>query len=358
MAIIGLFLWLYTGKKHLSAPEAPPALCVEKNTQNHSPAVAEKKLKKPIDHAAAVPPAEERHLARQQEKASPESKAPVTTTEHVKRLKVLVANNDLKAFLGYLSNHGLDLNTQMDTKNRTRLFELWFPFTDDIGKVDLLKQLINEGAILDPPDHNTLTSLLFTGNPDILTFMSQNYPHVISQYGSDTMKVQALLGNPTTMHMLLEEGVEISRDTFSPEELIAIEQHCDTPECFSILEEKGIRFGERAVANAIIHGHLEALAHHAQTIPMESLLIDGQGALDIALETPKTNVSMIRFLETQGVDIEPRHLKKAKQNINSDGVYTLEVKSEEYCGTSTYSGFPFAQKVAAYLEKRLGAPPP
>lgn len=65
----------------------------------------------------------------------------------------------------------MDLNTQTDDESRTRLFELWFPFTDDIGMVDRLKKLIDAGAILDPPDHNTLSSLLFTGNTDMLIFM-------------------------------------------------------------------------------------------------------------------------------------------------------------------------------------------
>jgi len=363
LAVTIVMLSAYAWKKHSPEPAAHRPVTLYETTAEPGPAsVEESKEKRPqkqigaLKATTATPPLQGTHRASMPESLAGERATPGVAKHHLKRLRTFIGNNDLDGFLFYLADHDMDLNTPMDTEYRTRLFELWFAFTPEVITVKRLRTLIDNGAILDPPDHNTLSTLLFSGNPDILSFVAENYPHLITSHGEETFISQACLSNPDIMRGLLKEGIQVSVDSFSEEELDGFEQVCNNPECYAILEETGIRFGERAVKNAITHGRFQALAHHAKNMDISELRIDGKNALDIALETPRTDVSIIRFLESQGLVIEPRHLQKAKQNLHFDGVLTLDVKSKAFYGSSSCDGFPFAEKVLIYMKKRLEAP--
>lgn len=356
LAVAIAFVSVYAWIKPLPAPAVPPGVAVGKSTPKPCPSLKKETPENQLGPTKESLPPDDTPLVRQREEVPCEKTPPHMAAHHLERIRELIGKNDLEGFLAYLADHDMDLNTQTDTQSRTRLFELWFPFHREIGNLTLLRTLIDAGAIIDPPDHNTLTALLFTGNPDIFDFMARDYPHVITRHGVDTFKYLALFSNAPLMQRLQEEGVVVSSDTFSPEELEAFEKQCDDPECFAILEEAGIRFEKHAVINAITHGRFQALAHHAKNMDISKLRIDGKNALDIALETPRTDVSVIRFLETQGLVIEPRHLEKANHNLQFDGVMTLDVKSKGFYGSSSFDGFPFAKQVAAYMKRRLETP--
>ncbi|SCY60461.1 hypothetical protein [Desulfoluna spongiiphila] len=171
VAIAVVFLSAYTWTNHHPSQAVAPSVDLAGGTVETSPPPRVTPLGRDMEHATASSLHGHTPSTRQEEKRSDPEPSPFVAKHHLKRLRTFVGKNDLDGFLTYLSDHDMDLNTQTDDESRTRLFELWFPFTDDIGMVDRLKKLIDAGAILDPPDHNTLSSLLFTGNTDMLIFM-------------------------------------------------------------------------------------------------------------------------------------------------------------------------------------------
>ena len=268
---------------------------------------------------------------------------------HAEHLDALIKGNDLEGFLAYISRHNLDINAFTDDPHALRLCERWITHSTESVSVEILQKLMDAGAALDEPGRDLFSYLLLSRDEEILSFLVEAYPHLIPRDGVEAFKLQAYAGSPDIMKKLQEEGVTITPDDFTEKELIAIEQKCWDPECFVILEEAGIRFEKRAVYNAIMHGRLESLAHHARHLPLSELEFDDKDALDIALLSPRTTTRTVAFLLEQGLAIQPKHLQKAKENVAFDGVLTLEGGTEKLHGSASSDGYPFAKEVLNYM---------
>lgn len=283
----------------------------------------------------------------------PDAAQPPLLTDAQRRAVIALARDkNWNGFLSYLDTEKIDINARLNDSNHFRAFELWLrkPLNREHAE-----RLLSMGSDLTPPDRNIARLMLLRGDPETVAFIGDRFPETLKDNGPEALLFAALREDTSMMELLMSKGVYADSATYLPRDIESLEKGCNTPEAFECFKGMGYTFGERAAKNAIIHGHLEALTYHAENgVDVSTIEENEKNALDLAVEASQTDVAMIRYLESRGFELQPRHLAQAKNNVLYENVTTTyESPDKKRKFVVRHHSHPHAREILAYIQKRV-----
>lgn len=279
---------------------------------------------------------------------------PLLEAQHKKILLAMFRTNDWEGAKRYITDHGIDINSRLNDGNNYRLFECWIHQDNGIRRME---EMLDMGANFDTPDRNILYLILHDHGVESLDFIVSRAPEMLARHGKVSALFLGAQGNSEMMRALIAEGVDLSPGKVNEDDRIHFESACDDPACFAVWEAQGFRFDNRALQLALESSHLNAVKYHVENgLDLDQIFPDGDNAMDLALQYERANFTMIRYLESKGLTIEPRHLAMAEDNYYEilNIITHGKMEKTKNLNKAEEKVLREAEEIVAYVKDRLG----
>lgn len=279
-----------------------------------------------------------------------ESLSEVLAIDQQRYLVKLGRMHDWDGFFKYLDAHGLDINDTISAERGGRVYEyLLINFDRKIAE-----RLLDMGIDLNPPGQNRIEFMLKTGGVDEIRFVMDHYPETLKKTWYKALSHAVMRQDTERINYLITEIADITPDPIPEKELEFIERTCDKPQFFETLKGMGYSFGMEAATHAVQGLRQNVLEYHVKNgVDLRDISVDGNNAMDLAIQHPKVQLPMIQYLESQGLALAPRHLSVTEMYI-SEAEKALSTEANEQTIKIIKAYFlPNLKKTRDYIKSRI-----